>query len=43
VGRLMRRVQRECQSDQNINVEEKTHGDAPLRAQPSPTRQAFRS
>lgn len=38
--RLMRSVQRERQPNQNINVEEKTHGDAPLRAPPSPTRQA---
>jgi hypothetical protein len=39
MGRLVRRVQREWQHHKNINVEEKTRADAPLRALLSPTRQ----
>lgn len=40
--RPVRTVQRECQRHKNINVEERTHVDAPLRALLSPTRRAFR-
>jgi hypothetical protein len=35
-------LQREREPDQDVNVEEKTHGDAPLRAPPFPARPAFR-